>query len=268
MTKNNSFKKQIRARMQMTGETYAQSREALYRKTFTLESLLASGLSLSVNKLNSEVMIEDIFSGQELQDIRTGISQRHHILVCGGAYTGKTFTLNAILNSNAVINPNHRVVTIEENMRELVTDNHSFSLVVQPKEYSIPDLITSSLRMRPDAIAVGEIRCDEMWIMDRLGSVGTTSFTTCHSRSITQLAGYMETNGFPQPTTVVMVDRLKIGEHTLFLKAVIPITDKVREAMEIYRRGYDDTALYTTLESLGVITIDSKRHELTRQGIL
>lgn len=267
MTHNNSFKKKIRARMKVTGETYAQAREALYKRTFPLDFLLSSGLSLPVNKSNAHVVVEDIFSGQELNDIRTSISQRHHILVCGGAYTGKTFTLNAILNSNSVINPTHRVITIEENMKELIVGNYSFSLVFQPKEYAISDLLTSSLRMRPDTIAVGEIRCDEMWMMDRLGSVGTTSFTTCHSRSISQLAGYMGANNFPQLTTIVMVDRFKVGEHNLFLKAVIPLTDEVREALETYRQGYDEDLLNATLDSLGVVTIDSKRRELAKRGI-
>lgn len=270
MTKNNSFKKQIRARMKATGETYAQAREALYEKTFPLDHLLTNGLSLPLDKAVQEVTAEDLFAGQELQTIRNSLMNDHNIVVLGGANTGKTFTLNALLNSNFALNPTHRLVTIEEYVNELQVSEYThvslLSGLCRPR-IGVLDLVPPAKSMNPNAIAVGEIRIDEISSTEYMTMRGISAFTTCHSRNIIQLAGFLG-GDFPAGTTLVMVDRLKIGEHTMLLRAVVPLTEEVKEAMELYHTGGDEQKLHETLDALGVVTIDAKRQKLTDLGIL
>ncbi len=267
MTKNNSFKKQIRARMKATGETYAQARHALQEKTFSLDFLMANGLSPFVNKPASEVVIEDLFSGKELQDLQKSLMRKEHVFICGGAYTGKTFTLNAILNSNAILHPTERVITIEENVNELTRREYDTSLLTD-STVSIRDMVQHALRFSPDLIAIGEIGRDEIWLTDHITQIGIGSYSTMHSGSITDLALTLDNTSFPQPTTVVMMDRFKIGEHYLFLKAVVPVTKEFSEAMSAYRKDRDEEQLHRVLAELGIVTIDAKRKKLVHLGVL
>ena len=171
MTKNNSFKKQIRSRMALTGETYAQAREALCVEHIPLKELLEAGLVLP-SKDPKNRRLEDIFTPSELHDLKKSLVQRETVIVAGGAGTGKTAVLNTILNTYGVESRKphgieSRIISIEENICELdVVEGDHFQLLARDTT-SVEALLPNVMRMRPDAVAVGEIRINEMWMLHR-----------------------------------------------------------------------------------------------------
>lgn len=270
MTKNNSFKKQIRNRMKATGETYTQARDGLHERTFSLAFLIENGLVLPLNDPSpSDVAVEDLFRGKELHDLNTSLATKSNIIVYGGMDTGKTLTLNAILNSYNALNSDSRVITIEEKASELYFKQENHVSLTATDDVSLAELLHSALRMRPDAVAVGEIQTNSsgMRIVKSITSQGMSSFATCHAQTFLHLASFAGGN-FPDPTTVVMVDRLRIGEHVLFLRSVIPLTDEIKDAMEDFYKKNDQKKFYAALDALGVVTIDSKRRKLADLGII
>ncbi|MEM4634168.1 MAG: ATPase, T2SS/T4P/T4SS family, partial [Candidatus Anstonellaceae archaeon] len=86
-----------------------------------------------------------------------------NILIAGGTASGKTTALNALAS---FIPPNQRVVTIEDT-RELMLPPYQWNwvplLTRAPNaeglgEVTMLDMLTTSLRMRPDRIILGEMR--------------------------------------------------------------------------------------------------------------
>lgn len=273
MTKNNSFKKQIRSRMALTGETYAQAREALYVEHIPLKELLEAGLVLP-SKDPKNRRLEDIFTPSELHDLKKSLVQRETVIVAGGAGTGKTAVLNTILNTYGVESRKphgieSRTISIEENICELdVVEGDHFQLLTRDTT-SVEALLPNVMRMRPDAVAVGEIRINEMWMLHRLVGMGTGSFGTLHCRTMTQLAEYWDFEE-TRATTVVMMERLMVAGRKFYLYAVIPLTGEVIAAMKQYRMDYDEVNFYKTLGTLGVEPVESKelriRNMLSKQG--
>src|SRR5205807_2740754 len=85
-----------------------------------------------------------------------------NILVSGGTGTGKTTNLNVL---SSFIPEGERVITIEDAAELQLQQPHVISLEARPPnaegagEVRIRDLVRNALRMRPDRIIVGEVRC-------------------------------------------------------------------------------------------------------------
>ncbi|MGC9090042.1 MAG: CpaF family protein, partial [Caldisericia bacterium] len=112
---------------------------------------------------------------------------RLNILVSGGTGTGKTTFLNFL---SSMINPNERIITIEDSRELQLHQPHVISLEARPPniegkgEVTIRDLVRNSLRMRPDRIIVGEVRGAEA--LDMLQAMNTGhdgSMSTIHANS-------------------------------------------------------------------------------------
>ena len=86
---------------------------------------------------------------------------RRNILVSGGAASGKTTLLNALI---ALIPDNERIVAIEDTL-ELPIDSPNCvrfeTRGLQQGALTIRDLVRHALRHRPDHIVVGEVRGTE-----------------------------------------------------------------------------------------------------------
>jgi len=91
-------------------------------------------------------------------------------LVMGVTGSGKTSTLNALLN---LTRPHYKIVTIEdtpelrlphENWVQLVS-RPSYSVTGTTGEISLFHLVKLSLRYRPDIIVVGEVRGEEAYVL-------------------------------------------------------------------------------------------------------
>ncbi|MBM3469047.1 MAG: CpaF family protein [Alphaproteobacteria bacterium] len=110
---------------------------------------------------------------------------RLNILISGGTGSGKTTLLNAL---SQMINPNERIVTIEDAAELRLKQPHVVRLEMRPANIegegsiSIRDLLKNALRMRPDRIIVGEVRGQES--VDMLQAMNTGhdgSMSTIHA---------------------------------------------------------------------------------------
>lgn len=131
------------------------------------------------------------FSGLLAQAVR----QRRNILIAGGTSSGKTTFLNALLRE---IPSEERLVLIEDTPELQIRNENAVGLIAVRGDQgealvSADDLLTASLRMRPDRIILGELRGGEAFTFLRAVSTGHPgSMTTIHAdspdRALEQLA--------------------------------------------------------------------------------
>ncbi len=120
-----------------------------------------------------------------------------NIVVSGGTGSGKTTLLNVLSN---FVPPGERIVTIEDSAELQLAQDHVVRLEAKPAEIdgsgkvAIRDLVTNSLRMRPERIVVGECRSGEA--LDMLQAMNTGhdgSLTTLHANTPRDALARLET---------------------------------------------------------------------------
>ena len=105
-------------------------------------------------------------------------------IISGGTSSGKTTTLNAL---SAFINPNERIITIEDTLELQIPHEHVIRMETRPAnvegkgELTMNDLVKNSLRQRPDKIIVGELRAGEAITLFTALNTGHSGFGTLHS---------------------------------------------------------------------------------------
>ena len=92
--------------------------------------------------------------------ILDAIQKRKNILVVGGTQTGKTTFSNAVLDGIAKIDPQHRIIIIEDTS-ELQCAAKNKVFLRSNIRVSMQDLLKATMRLRPDRIIVGETRGKE-----------------------------------------------------------------------------------------------------------
>ena len=111
---------------------------------------------------------------------------RLNILISGGTSTGKTTFLNALLRE---IPPEERLILIEDTPELRLTHANALGLIGARSELSessatADDLVSASLRLRPDRIILGELRGREVFAFLRaINSGHPGSMTTVHADS-------------------------------------------------------------------------------------
>jgi flagellar protein FlaI len=105
-------------------------------------------------------------------------------IISGGTSSGKTTTLNAL---SAFINPNERIITIEDTLELQIPHEHVIRMETRPAnvegkgELTMNDLVKNALRQRPDRIIVGEVRAGEAITLFTALNTGHSGFGTLHS---------------------------------------------------------------------------------------
>lgn len=155
--------------------------------------LAVTGPTLTIRKFSKDpYQSKDLvkfgtWTGQMAEFLEACVSARLNILVSGGTGSGKTTTLNVI---SSFIPRTERVVTIEDAAELQLHQDHVVTLESRPPNIegrgavTIRDLVTNSLRMRPDRIVVGEVRSGEA--LDMLQAMNTGhdgSLTTVHANT-------------------------------------------------------------------------------------
>jgi type IV secretion system protein VirB11 len=128
----------------------------------------------------------ELAAGGNAACLRAAVSTRANILISGGTSTGKTTFLNALL---AEVDNAERLVLIEDTAELHVSQPNRIGLLaVRGKlgeaDVTANDLLTASLRLRPDRIIIGELRGDEAFAFLRaINSGHPGSMTTIHADS-------------------------------------------------------------------------------------
>lgn len=120
------------------------------------------------------------------QALAQAVKARKNIVVAGGTSTGKTTFLNALLRE---IPPEERLILIEDTPELVITQPNHAGLICARGELgeasvSANELLSASLRMRPDRIILGELRGTEAFVFLRaINSGHPGSMTTVHADS-------------------------------------------------------------------------------------
>ena len=127
--------------------------------------------------------------------LSTAVLARKNILISGGTSTGKTSFLNALIRE---IPDTERLILIEDTPELNMRHANGIGLLATRSELgearvTANDLLSASLRMRPDRIIVGELRGPEAFTFLRAVNTGHPgSMTTVHAdsaaRAIEQIA--------------------------------------------------------------------------------
>lgn len=160
----------------------------------TIPPVSADGPSLTIRKFRQDPLtIIDLINSRTVSLDLAGFLwlcidglgvKSANAIISGGTSSGKTTTLNAL---SAFINPNERIITIEDTLELQIPHEHVIRMETRPAnvegkgELTMNDLVKNSLRQRPDRIIVGEVRADEAITLFTALNTGHSGFGTLHS---------------------------------------------------------------------------------------
>ena len=126
-------------------------------------------------------------TGDVAAALREAVRGRLNILISGGTSSGKTTFLNALIRE---ISPDERLILIEDTPEIRLDHANAVGLiaarsVLGEAAVTANDLVSASLRMRPDRIILGELRGPEAFAFLRAVNTGHPgSMTTIHADSV------------------------------------------------------------------------------------
>ena len=160
----------------------------------TIPPVSADGPSLTIRKFRRDPLtIIDLINSRTISVDLAGFLwlcidglgvKSANAIISGGTSSGKTTKLNAL---SAFINPNERIITIEDTLELQIPHEHVIRMETRPAnvegkgELTMNDLVKNSLRQRPDRIIVGEVRADEAITLFTALNTGHSGFGTLHS---------------------------------------------------------------------------------------
>ncbi len=140
------------------------------------------GQSAAIEKVRGLVDAGDIGSA-----LREAVRGRLNILISGGTSSGKTTFLNALIRE---IPAEERLILIEDTPEIHLKHENAVGLIAARSalgeaHVTANDLVSASLRMRPDRIILGELRGTEAFAFLRAINTGHPgSMTTIHADSV------------------------------------------------------------------------------------
>ena len=153
-------------------------------------SPVSSSTTLTIRKFNKEpftpydLISNRTISSEALAFLWLAVQCDFNMLICGNTGSGKTSTLNTLFS---FVPKNERIIVIEETPEIVLPHKHQVRMVVnEDLRIRFEDLITDTLRMRPDRIIVGEVRSAEesrALINTMLAGQGKGSFSTFHAQN-------------------------------------------------------------------------------------
>lgn len=140
------------------------------KKRFNIENFILSETCIS--------------KGWTYEKIKSLIKEKKNVLISGGTGSGKTSFLNSLMGE---IDPEERIVTIEDS-QELFVENENKTQLAVPKEeseiYSYTTAINNAMRLRPDRLFLGEIDIRNTFTFLRVNNTGHAgNLSTLHANS-------------------------------------------------------------------------------------
>ncbi len=175
-----------------------------HRVNAVIPPLALNGTALTIRKFRPTAFsLDDLVSMGSMSEpvaqlLKWAVLSRCNVAVAGGTGSGKTTLLNALAGE---IPHDERIVTIEDSA-ELHFEAHPHVVRLEARManaegkggVSIRDLVTNSLRMRPDRIVVGECRdAEAVGMLQAMTTGHDGSLTTLHANSPAEVIGRLTT---------------------------------------------------------------------------
>jgi len=173
------------------------------------------------------------------------------MLVCGGTASGKTTTLNAVL---LFIPPQMKIVSIEDT-RELNLPHENWIPALTREGFGgratgggggsidMFDLLTASLRQRPQYLMVGEVRGKEAYVVFQAMATGKTAYSTFHAEDVQAMVHRMENDPINLPRALMTA--LDIVLLQAQVKVGTKMTRRVKSLTEIVGMDPETNELIT-----------------------
>ena len=146
--------------------------------------LYATEMSLEGERMERNRELRRVVKDGDIQAaIEFCVAHKLNMIVSGGTSTGKTVAARKILS---YVPPEERIITIEEAAELIPSQPNSLTLLAnrEDKQRSADVLLTSSLRMRPDRIVLGEVRgAEAMTFLEAINTGHGGSMTTLHAET-------------------------------------------------------------------------------------
>ena len=202
---------------------------------------VAPRATATIRKHSSQVRtLDDYVAEQRLSAfhadaLREAVRERLNIIVTGGTASGKTTFVNALLQEKVKLShPNHRFVILEDTIELRCTAPNRVALRTS-EVADLTRLVRATMRLRPDAIIVGEVRGREALDMLKAWNTGHPGgMCTVHANSaraaLSRLDQLVQEAGVPsQP--FLLADAVDL---------VVALRERhVREVLRV--QGYDPT---------------------------
>ena len=149
-----------------------------------LKFLYGSERSLEAGRQQRNRELREVVKGGDIYAaVKFCVENKLNMIVSGGTSTGKTVAARKILS---YVGNDERIITIEE-AAELLPDQPNVVTLISNRDVkaqSADVLLTSTLRMRPDRIVLGEVRGQEaMTFLEAINTGHGGSMTTLHAET-------------------------------------------------------------------------------------
>lgn len=154
-----------------------------------LPPVAVDGTSLAIRApTRRRLQVSDFGPPTVIEHLSSAVESRRTVLVSGGASSGKTSLVAALID---LIPSDQRIVIIEDTAE--LTPRHPQSVRLEARSAAegvraigAEDLVRTALRLRPDRLVVGEIRGSEVVALVQAVNTGHEgALTTCHANSAT-----------------------------------------------------------------------------------
>jgi pilus assembly protein CpaF len=202
------------------------------RVNVVLPPLSLQGPLLTVRRFRDNLLsLDDLekkgtLTAAQAHELQKKVRERMNIVVAGNSGSGKTTLLNIL---SGFIDPNERVITIEDSAELRLQQPHVVRLETRPPNadgvgaVGVSELVVNALRMRPDRLVIGECRGAEVIPMLQAMNTGHDgSMTTVHANSARDALARLESMvllGAPHwPIDVVRAQIHSAIDAIVFLK--------------------------------------------------
>lgn len=150
---------------------------------------VTSGPVFTIRRRPSKIWTLDNYVRDKVLDetqkvaLQRAVEDRQNILVVGGTGSGKTTLANALIAHMSAAVPNDRLVIIEDTV-EIQCSSPNYVFLKTTPRIAMQELLSITMRLRPDRIIVGEVRGREALTIIKAWNTGHPGgLATIHANS-------------------------------------------------------------------------------------